>query len=77
MVLYIFPGKYFESTTPACAQMSNYPAGLSTHASKASASVTAVQSEFDSLRALSVIRAKNGDKVPLVSVFQVQLLSAP
>ena len=41
------------------------------HATNASAPAAAAQSEFDILRPLSVIRAKNGETVPLVSVFQV------
>ncbi|KAL0050379.1 hypothetical protein WJX82_010014 [Trebouxia sp. C0006] len=36
----------------------------------AAASETAHQNEFDKLKPLSVIRAKNGETVPLVSVFQ-------
>ena len=37
----------------------------------AAASEAAHQNDFDKLKPLSVIRAKNGETVPLVSVFQV------
>ena len=67
--------RLFESIYVAYAQIFAYSAGTLTHASKAPTSITAVQSDFDSIRPLSVVRAKNGETVPLVSVFQVQLLS--
>ncbi len=37
----------------------------------AAAPEAAHQNDFDKLKPLSVIRAKNGETVPLVSVFQV------
>lgn len=47
-------------------------AGRLTRASQDTASLAAAQRDFDMLKPLSVIRAKNGERVPLVSVFQVQ-----
>ncbi|KAL3160882.1 hypothetical protein ABBQ38_009275 [Trebouxia sp. C0009 RCD-2024] len=44
--------------------------GRVTRASQDTASLAAAQRDFDILKPLSVIRAKNGERVPLVSVFQ-------
>ncbi len=49
----------------------NVMAGSAPGKAYAAASETAHQNEFDKLKPLSVIRAKNGETVPLVSVFQV------
>ena len=45
--------------------------GHASPAASGSMSVATSPSEFEVLQGLSVIRAKNGDNVPLVSVFQV------
>lgn len=45
--------------------------GVSSGKAHDAASEAALETDFDKLKALSVVRAKNGDTVPLVSVFQV------
>ena len=61
----------------ACASLrtrdtqSAFMAGLGPGKAYAAASQAAHQSDFDKLKPLSVIRVKNGETVPLVSVFQV------
>lgn len=45
--------------------------GVSTGKAHDAASEAALETDFDKLKPLSVVRAKNGDTVPLVSVFQV------
>jgi len=51
-------------------------AGSASGKAYAAASEVAHQNDFDKLKPLSVIRAKNGETVPLVSVFQVGRCSA-
>lgn len=48
-----------------------FMAGSALGKAYAAASEAANQSDCDKLKPLSVIRAKNGETVPLVSVFQV------
>ncbi len=49
----------------------DFMAGSASRKAYAAASEAAHQNDFDKLKPLSVIRAKNGETVPLVSVFQV------
>ena len=45
--------------------------GVNSSKAHDAASEAALETDFDKLKPLSVVRAKHGDTVPLVSVFQV------